>query len=309
MKKEATNKYKNEVLLYLSFDFLETWKEEIDRLNENKEGRKYIYPNSLIEFCGKIKFLFGIGWRQVEGVLLTLKKWIPVPNVPSKSRINERFNQLELDIEEGLVVEDSQNIAIDSSGLKINFSGQWIRDKHREKRPYLKLHVAVNTKTKQAVAMELTDDGIADICCARKLILKSNKISKVKKGFMDGAYDEIALWNWCEKRGIDPRIRLRKNARPHGLSERSKQAKRMRKIGMKAWKKERGMGERSHVEGFYSVFKRRFGEFFWAKKIENMIQEIKFKIILCNLLIVENFYLSCGTELVYIKLYISFSAV
>ena len=199
MKKEATNKYKDEVLLYLSFDFLETWKEEIDRLNENKEGRKYIYPNSLIEFCGKIKFLFGIGWRQVEGVLFALKKWIPVPNVPSKSRINERFNQLELDIEEGLVVEDSQNIAIDSSGLKINFSGQWIRDKHREKRPYLKLHVAVNTKTRQAVAMELTDDGVADIYCARKLILKSNKISKVKKGFMDGAYDEIALWSWCEK--------------------------------------------------------------------------------------------------------------
>ena len=50
---------------------------------------------------------------------------------------------------------------------------------------------------------------------------------------------------------------------------------------------ERGMGERSHVEGFYSVFKRRFGEFFWAKRIENMIQEIKFKIILCNLLILN----------------------
>jgi hypothetical protein len=285
MKKEATDKYTKEVLLYFSFDFLKTWDNEINNLNENKNGRKYVYPNSLIEFCGKIKFLFGVGWRQVKGILLALKKWIPIPNVPSKSRVNERFNLLNFDLEDNLIVEDSQNIALDSSGLKINFSGQWVRDKHHEKRPYLKLHVAVNTKTKQAIAMELTDDGIADVSCARKLILKSEKISKVKKGFMDGAYDEIALWNWCEKKGIEPRIRLRKNAKTHGLNERSKQAKRMKEIGMKEWKKEREMGERVHVEGFYSAFKRRFGEFFWARKIKNMIQEIKFKIILCNQLI------------------------
>ena len=190
-------------------------------------------------------------------------------------------------MEETIVKEKSKNIAIDSSGLKLRFSGQWVRDKHREKKPYLKLHVAVNTKTKQAIAMELTDDGISDLSCARKLILKSSQISKVKKGFMDGAYDEVELWIWCEERGIDPRIRLRKNASPHGLSERSKQAKRMNKIGMEAWKKERGMGERVHVEGFYSVFKRRFGEFFWARKLINIIQEIKFKIRLCNQLILN----------------------
>ncbi len=287
LKKIEADKYTKEVLLYFSFDFLKTWKQEIKQLNNKKNGRKFEYPNSLIEFCGKIKFIFGIGWRQVKGILLALKNWIPIPKVPSKSRVNERFNLLDFKMEETIIKNKSQNIAIDSSGLKLRFSGQWVRDKHREKKPYLKIHVAVNTKTKQAVAMELTDDGISDLSCARELILKSEKISKVKKSFMDGAYDEIELWSWCENRKIDPRIRLRKNAKPHGLSERSKQAKRMREIGMKEWKKERGMGERVHVEGFYSVFKRRFGEFFWARKIKNIIQEIKFKIRLCNQLILN----------------------
>jgi len=90
-----------------------------------------------------------------------------------------------------------------------------------------------------------------------------------------------------EKIKINPRIRLRKDAKPHGLDERSKQAKRMHEVGMEQGKKERGMGERVHVENYYSVFKRRFGEFFWARTIQNMIQEIKFRIRLCNQLILN----------------------
>jgi hypothetical protein len=287
MKKEATDKYTKEVLLYFSFDFLKTWDREIKQLNENKKGKRFVYPNSLIEFCGKIKFLFGVGWRQIEGILLALKNWIPIPKIISKSRVNERFNLLDFEMTDTIIRKKYQNIAIDSSGLKLNFSGQWVRDKHRERRPYLKLHVAVNTKTHQAVAMELTDDGVHDSICSIELILKSEKISKIDKAFMDGAYDKIEIWKWCEKRKIDPRIRLRKDAKPHGLNERSKQAKRMHEVGMEQWKKERGMGERVHVENYYSVFKRRFGEFFWARKIKNILQEIKFKIRLCNQLILN----------------------
>lgn len=286
-QKEEADKYTKEVLLYFSFDFLKTWNKEIKQLNENKQGRRFEYPNSLIEFCGKIKFIFRIGWRQVKGVLLSLKRWIPIPKIPSKSRVNERFNLLDFEIEETIIKNKFQNIAIDSSGLKLSFSGQWVREKHREKKPFLKIHVAVNTKTKQVTAMDLTDDGVHDLNCARELILKSEKISKIKKAFMDGAYDEIDLWKFCEDRKIDPRIRLRKDASPHGLTLRAEQAKRMHEIGMEEWKKERGMGERVHVEGFYSVFKRRFGEFCWARKIKNIIQEIKFKIKICNQLILN----------------------
>jgi len=286
-QKQEADKYTKEVLLYFSFDFLKTWNKEIEQLNENKQGRRFQFPKSLIEFCGKIKFVFRIGWRQVKGILLSLSEWISIPNVPSKSQINNRFNLLDFEMEETIIKNKYQNIALDSSGLKLRFSGQWVREKHREKKPFLKIHVAVNTKTKQVTAMDLTDDGVNDLSCARELILKSEKISKVKKAFMDGAYDEIKLWKWCEDKKIDPRIRLRKNAKPHGLGERSKQAKRMHKVGMKQWKEERGMGERVHVEGFYSVFKRRFGEFCWAKTIKNMIQEIKFKIRLCNQLILN----------------------
>lgn len=201
--------------------------------------------------------------------------------------MNERFNSLDFKMEDTILKSKKQNIAIDSTGIKLRFSGQWIREKHREKRPFLKLHVAVNTKTYQAVAMEITDDGISDVSCARKLILDSEKINRIEKGFMDGAYDEIKLWKWCKDKKIDPRIRLRKNARPNGFSYRAVQAKRMKRIGFENWMKERGMGEREPVECWNSVFKRRFGEFCHARTISNMEKEIRFKIRLCNLLIIN----------------------
>jgi len=286
-QKEATDKYTKEGYLYFSFDFLEDWEKELKELNENKKGRKFKFPNSMIKCCSKIKFAFRTGWRQVSGILSSLKKWIPIPEVPKKSQISERFNELKFDYQESIIKENSQNVAIDSTGIKLRFSGQWIREKHKVKSPFLKLHVAVNTKTNQAVAKSLTEDSVSDGSQARKLLLESSEISRVKKVFMDGAYDEIALWNWCLKKKIKPFIRLRKNAKPNGLNYRAEQAKRMHKIGHDEWMKERGMGEREPAECWNSSYKRRFGEFFTLRKDKNMLQEINFKIMMCNELIVN----------------------
>lgn len=242
----------------------------------------------MIKCCSKIKFVFQTGWRQVSGILSSLKRWIPIPKVPKKSQMSNRFNQLNFDYRDSLIQTEKQNVSLDSSGIKLRFSGQWVREKHKERKPFLKLHVAVNTKTNQAVAIELTEDSISDVSQAKKLLTESNKIAKIEKGFMDGAYDKKSLWNWCEENGIDPRIRLRKNARPNGLSLRAEQAKRMKKIGFENWMVERGMGEREPAEGWYSSFKRRLGEFFMSRKKKNMIQEIKFKTMICNELIVKD---------------------
>lgn len=286
-KKEATDKYIQEGYLYFSFDFLDNWNQELEKINQKKNGRHFQFPDSMIKCCSRIKFAFKTGWRQVVGILSSLKKWVPIPNVPRKSQMSERFNQLNFDYRETIIKTEKQNVALDSTGIKLRFSGQWVREKHKVKKPFLKLHVAVNTKTNQAVAMELTEDSASDVSQAKKLLEESNKISKIEKGFMDGAYDKKVLWDWCNQNKIGPFIRLRKNARPNGLSLRAEQAKRMHKIGFDEWMKERGMGEREPVECWYSVFKRRFGEFFMCRAEKNMIQEIKFKIMLCNQLILN----------------------
>ncbi len=46
-------------------------------------------------------------------------------------------------------------IAIDSTGIKVTNRGQWIRDKWNvKKKGYLKIHIAVDVKTKKILSMK-----------------------------------------------------------------------------------------------------------------------------------------------------------
>jgi Transposase DDE domain len=50
-------------------------------------------------------------------------------------------------------------IAIDSTGIKVTNRGQWMRDKWNIKRKgYLKIHIAVNVKSKEILSIKVTDD-------------------------------------------------------------------------------------------------------------------------------------------------------
>lgn len=284
--KKTNQKYIREGELYLDFGFIKTWNKELDNLNKNKEGAPYKYPNSLIKFCSAIKVIFHLGYRQEQGLLRSLQKYVPIPNIISYTQINRRINKLGLDIVKSLTKqEDGQIIAIDSSGIKLYNSGEWIREKHKKRKPFLKLHIAVNTQSKQAVALEITEDNIGDNKLGLKLIDKARKIRRVSKALLDGAYDAYNTWNGLTARGIKPLIRLRKNAKVNKKSKVRSKAIKCYKGNEKEWVKASGFGQRWQAETWYSSYKRRFGEYCYSSKQENMLHEILFKAILCNKLI------------------------
>jgi len=86
-----------------------------------------------------------------------------LPDHPSYSQICiRRINKLDfasnrLDDNE----YDSIVIALDSTGIKITNRGQWMQEKwniRNKKKGYLKIHIAVNIKTKEILAfLEVTD--------------------------------------------------------------------------------------------------------------------------------------------------------
>ena len=55
-------------------------------------------------------------------------------------------------------------IAIDSTGIKVTNRGQYQRDRWniRKKGTYLKIHIAVNVKTKEILLLEVTDEKVHD---------------------------------------------------------------------------------------------------------------------------------------------------
>ena len=83
-------------------------------------------------------------------------------------------------------------IAIDSTGIKVTNRGQWLRDKWSvKKKGYLKIHVAVNIKTRKSLPWrfdEKVHDGKA-MCRLVDYIIKQNNSVNIKTVLEDGAYD------------------------------------------------------------------------------------------------------------------------
>ena len=44
-------------------------------------------------------------------------------------------------------------LAVDASGVKVADRGEWMRTKWRRRRGFLKIHIAVDVKTKQILAI------------------------------------------------------------------------------------------------------------------------------------------------------------
>ena len=280
-------KYIREGEVYLDFGFLKKWNSEIREQNRKKEGAQYVYPESFIRFCSVLKIVFKIGYRQVKGVLQGLQQEFPIPAIVSYSQLQRRITRLSLDLVEELgTPQDAQIIAIDSTGIKLYNSGEWIREKHKKRKPFLKLHIAVNTKTKQAVSYEITEDSVGDNKVALKLVDKARKVKRVAKALMDGAYDTYNIWKGLNARAIKPVIKLRKNCRINKKSPCRSQAVKCFRENEENWKNANQYGQRWQVETWYSVFKTRFGEYVYSKKPENVLHEILMKICLCNKLIV-----------------------
>lgn len=281
--KKVNEKYVKEGQLYLSFDFVDLWQKEVEESNVGKEGARYRYPESLIRFCSVLKVVFGLGYRQEQGVLQSLSRWVSLPRVISYSQMQRRITTLGLDIVESLAhPEDGQVIAIDSTGIKLYNSGEWIREKHKKRKPFLKLHVAVNTATGQAVSVAITEDRIGDHPMALPLIEQAECTGKIGSVLLDGAYDVRNLWKTLDEGGIKPVIRLRKNARPNGFNLRARMVRERNALGQEAWAQKHGYGQRWQVETWFSSYKRRFGEHCYSTKPANMLHEIILKTILCN---------------------------
>ncbi len=88
---------------------------------------------------------------------------------------------------------------------------------YKKQQGYLKIHVAVNVKTKKILAMKVTDEHVHDSKALPGLVdevVKSDKMSTaatIGKLFADGAYEGNDIFRFREH-GIQPCIKVRKNA-------------------------------------------------------------------------------------------------
>jgi hypothetical protein len=116
--------------------------------------------------------------------------------------------------------DDYLIIAIDSTGIKVTNRGHWMQDKWnvKNKKGYLKIHIAININTKEILSMKVTDEHVHDSKALPELvndIVKSDRKLTIGKLFGDdGAYEGNGIFRYLSAdNGILPCIKVRKNAR------------------------------------------------------------------------------------------------
>ena len=68
-------------MLIMDLGFVESYNVELGRMNNGKKGRPYKISESYIRFLAIIKYIFSIGFRQLEGFTISLSRE-DVPNPP-----------------------------------------------------------------------------------------------------------------------------------------------------------------------------------------------------------------------------------
>jgi hypothetical protein len=288
------NKYNESLVkrgeILLDFDVIGNWDSELEKMNEGKEGRKFVYPDSFIKLLGYMRIYFHLPYRQTEGIIRAHAA-NTLPSIPDYSRICRRINQLNIKIDDdddtkkSSLHNDYFVIAIDSTGIKVSNRGEWIRHKWNVKRGYLKIHIVVDIKKKRILSLQVTSEKVHDGKVLPELIdditIKQNKV--VETAIMDGSYDSNKNFQFLSFRGIQPVIKVRKNSRCRKTNHylRNKTVK-MQKNNLQEWKDNVRYGQRWIVESVFSCIKRMFGEYVTAIRLENMIKEMVLKASLYN---------------------------
>lgn len=277
---------RGDVTLWLEEDVIIDWEHENP---EPKVGSPFIYSDQAILCLLSLREVFQLTYRQTEGFGRSLVKLMQIQiRIPDYTSLQKRASKLKvaLDVKP---MAGARDIVIDSTGLKVFGDGEWKARKHgvSKRRDWRKLHIAIDPKTGEIVAEELTDNDKHDGDQVEAILEQVD--GHVERFFGDGAYDQRKVYDALEREAADPIIPPRKNAKlwQHGNSKQPKHSRdevlrAIRKTGRRAWKVQAEYHIRSLVETTMHRLKAVFGGNLKNRKIHNQKIESRIRARVLN---------------------------
>jgi len=260
------------ITFWLSDDFEKKW----HYIGEKQRGAQFDYSDKAIEVMLTAKEVFHLTNRQTEGFMRSLfamlKIFLPVPD---HSTLSKRGKKLKVNLPKK--TNQSLNIVMDSTGLKIYGEGEWKVRQHgvSKRRTWRKLHIGANPEDGEIQAALLTENSVSDDQAVEALL---GQIEQELDAFAaDGAYDKRKVYDGVNAHSPNAAILIppRKNARiwKHGNTKaerlkRDENLRSIRKHGRREWKKQSGYHMRSLSETAMFRLKTIFGDDLSARLIE-----------------------------------------
>lgn len=266
--------------IYLDLEWVASWDDELDEMNQGKRGKPFEYPNSMIGF--QSLFVEKFSTRGAEAITRKLEEYKLIPKCNDHATIHRRVLKMNLKfhIPGGVEIHEGT----DGSGFKTTNSGEYFQDKYgKTRRKYARVIITATKDDILDVDVVLNEKGsLSESNAAKKHITSIiEKGGNVVKSYDDGAFDVKDLFNFLEQHNIESAIRIRANAstKARGSMRRKKEVLKFKELGYKEWAREKDYGMRwPMTEGHFSGIKRGYGDCASAKKIENIFIELKRKV-------------------------------
>jgi hypothetical protein len=272
----------------IDVSFLKSANDEIKKMNKAKVGAPFQYPYSYIEFVAFLKVGFKIPYRTVQGIVRGLSEYLRIEEMHF-THIRRRILKIKPSVRnlgfEGEEDDKPITLIVDASGLTISKKGDYIEEKWiREKKEFVKLHIAVDEKSKKVISFRITKGNVHDTKKFGPLVKESAKRHDVDKVYGDKAYDNRKNFNILDDMNAEPAISIRKNAstRSKGCPLRRDEVFLVKKLGYEGWKQLKDTGRRWIAEIVFSSIKRVLGEDLLSKKFSAQKVEAGLKVMLYN---------------------------
>ena len=274
------------ITFWLSDDFEQTWL----YTGEKQRGSQFDYSDKAIEIMLTIKEVFHLTNRGVEGfvrsVFAMLNIHLPVPD---HSTLSKRGKTLKVKLPRK--TNESLNLVLDSTGLKIYGEGEWKVRKHgySKHRTWRKLHMGANPDNGEIQVVVLTENSVSDDSVVKDMLAQIEQILLACAA--DGAYDKRRVYDALNEHSPEVEILIppRKNARiwQHGNSKeerlkRDENLRYIRKHGRQQWKDDSGYHIRSLAETIMFRLKTIFGDKLSARLLETQTTQILIRCLALN---------------------------
>ena len=211
-----------------------------------------------------LRAVFRLALRQTEGLIGSILALLSLDlAVPDHSTLSRRAELLEVALPRP--GDAPVHLLVDSTGLKLCGSGEWLLEKHgtRTRRSWRKLHIGVDAGTGRIVAATLSASDVDDASQVGTLLDQAGPLSSFTA---DGAYDQDGVYGEVTKRSPEAAVIVppRSSAVPSRTAgtaptPRDRHLQHIAEHGRRRWQKASGYHWRALVEADISRFKRVIG--------------------------------------------------
>jgi len=269
----------------IDVSFLKSSNKEIKKMNNGKVGAPFQYSDSYVQFLAFLKIGFKIPYRMVQGIVRGLSEYVKIVEEIHFTHIRRRMIRIKPSVGNDNHNEEPITLVVDASGLTVSKKGDYIEQKWiRKKKEFIKLHIAVDAKSKKVVSFRITRGNVHDAKKFCPLVREAVEKYNIDKVYADKAHDNKKNFNLLDDLNVEPAIEIRKNAsiRAAGCPLRRDEVLLIKKLVYQGWNQLKDAGKRWITEIIFSSIKRVLGEDLLSKTFCAQKVEAGLKVMLYN---------------------------